>query len=303
MEPHLKSGKKTAYVLVDSLRYEMARELSRELEDDHETELSVTVGTVPTITEIGMAALMPGAESGARVLPASQGKLGLEVAGNLLRDRKSRIDHLKKWSDQMSLKMYETKLESLFASTKKSKVSAAIKNADLVLITSQEIDEQGESGGGPTARLFMDAVLSRIPRAITALADLGCERIVLASDHGYIFADELDSDTRIDPPGGKTKDLHRRVWIGVGGSDDPSFCRMPLSRMGLGEDLEIAVPWGLGAFKVPGGASAYFHGGMSPQELAIPVLVLAPKQIAASLPPPPTSTGTLSWVPGGSARV
>ncbi len=300
VEPHLKGGKKTAYVLVDSLRYEMARELSRELEGDHGAELSVVVGTVPTITEIGMAALMPGAESGAKVVPVSQGRLGLEVAGSVLRDRKSRVDHLKKWTDQESLKMHETKLENLFASTKKSKVGAAVKDADLVLVTSQEIDEQGESGDGPTARLFMDEVLRRIPRAITALAEMGCERIVVASDHGYIFADELDSDTRIDPPGGKTRDLHRRVWIGLGGSEDPSFCRMPLSRMGLSDDLEVAVPWGLAAFRVPGGASAYFHGGMSPQELAIPVLALTPKQTAAS----PTPSTDIDWdIKLGSKRI
>ena len=300
VEPNLKSGKKTAYMLVDSLRYEMARELSQELEGDHEADLSAAVGTVPTITEIGMAALMPGAESGAKVVPVSQGKLGLEVAGSVLRDRKSRVDHLKKWADGKSLKMYETKLESLFASTKKSKVGAAIKDADLVLVTSQEIDEQGEAGGGPTARLFMDEVLRRIPRAITTLADLGCERIVLASDHGYIFADELDSDTKLDPPGGETLDLHRRVWVGVGGSEEPSFCRMSLSRMDLSDDLEVAVPWGLGAFRVPGGASAYFHGGMAPQELAIPVLALTPKQTAASSAP----SADIDWdIKLGSSRI
>ena len=44
-------------------------------------------------------------------------------------------------------------------------------------------------------------------------------------------------------------------------------------------------PGALGAFRVPGGASAYFHGGMSPQELAIPVLSLIPKQTAASAAP------------------
>ena len=205
VEPHVKSGKKTAYVLVDSLRYEMARELFRELQGDHEADLAVAVGTVPTITEIGMAALMPGAESGARVVSVSRGT-GLEVGRTVLSDRKSRIDLLKKWSDERSVKMYETKVNNVFTASRKSKVAASIRDADLVLVTSQEIDEQGESGGGPTARLFMDEVLRRIPRAITALVDLGCERIVLASDHGYIFADELDSDTKIDPPGGKTQD-------------------------------------------------------------------------------------------------
>lgn len=76
--PALEKGK-VAYVLVDSLRYEMALQLARSLGGDYEVDLSPALGTVPTITEIGMAALMPGAESGAKVVEVSEGKLGLEV--------------------------------------------------------------------------------------------------------------------------------------------------------------------------------------------------------------------------------
>jgi hypothetical protein len=285
--PALEKGK-VAYVLVDSLRYEMARDLARTLEGDYEVSISPALGTVPTITEIGMAALMPGAESGARVVEVSDGKLGLEVGGTVLRERKDRVTCLRKWGERACRTVYETKLEDLFSHTKKLKT--AVKEADLVFVTSQEIDEQGELGNIPTARQFMDQVLSMLPRAIKLLADLGCETIVLASDHGYVFGEELDTDMKIDPPGGQTKDLHRRVWVGVGGSREDSFLRVPLSRMGLAEDLEVAVPWGFGAFKAPGGANAYFHGGMSPQEMAIPVVSLQPKHAAEAAP-----TADLSW--------
>lgn len=279
--PSLEKGK-VAYVLVDSLRYEMARNLAQTLEDDYELGLSPVLGTVPTITEIGMAALMPGAESGAKVVEASDGKLGLEVGGTVLRERKDRVACLRKWGERTSRTVHEAKLEDLFSHPKRLK--AAAQEADLVFVTSQEIDEQGELGNIPTARQFMDQVLSMLPRAVKLLADLGCETIVLASDHGYVFGEELGTDMKINPPGGQTKDLHRRVWVGIGGSREDSFLRVPLSRMGLAEDLEVAVPWGFGAFKAPGGANAYFHGGMSPQEMAIPVLYLRPKHAAKVAP-------------------
>ncbi len=285
--PALEEGK-VAYVLVDALRYEMARDLARTLEGDYEVDISPALGTVPTITEIGMAALMPGAESGARVVEVSDGKLGLEVGGIVLRERKDRVACLQSWGERASKTVYETKLDELFSHTKK--LRAAVKEADLVFVTSQEIDEQGELGNIPTARQFMDQVLSMLPRAIKLLADLGCETIILASDHGYVFGEELDTDMKIDPPGGQTKDLHRRVWVGVGGSREDSFLRVPLSRMDLAEDLEVAVPWGFGAFKAPGGANAYFHGGMSPQEMAIPVVSLQPKRAAEAAP-----SADLSW--------
>ncbi|MDQ3943222.1 MAG: PglZ domain-containing protein, partial [Actinomycetota bacterium] len=293
--PVLSRGGKVAYVLVDSLRYEMARDLARRLQDDYEVDLYVALGTIPTITEIGMAALMPGAESGAKVVPVSAGRLGLKVGDTVLSGRQDRVKYLEKYAERASRSVYETKLEDLLYSPKKTKPK--VKGADLVFVTSQEIDEQGELGNIAAARRFMDEVLSMLPRAIKVLADLGCDTIVLAADHGYLFADELGPDTKIDPPGGQEADLHRRAWVGVGGSDEPSFLRAPLSRLGFGEGLDVAVPWGFGAFKSPGGATAYFHGGMSPQEMAIPVLSLKTKRAADA-----TSSADIDWELGLNSK-
>ena len=40
-------------------------------------------------------------------------------------------------------------------------------------------------------------------------------------------------------------------------------------------EFDIATPWTFACFKSKGGARAYFHGGLSPQELIVPVVVLA----------------------------
>jgi hypothetical protein len=125
---------------------------------------------------------------------------------------------------------------------------------------------------------MMDDVLTSLRRAFRVLVELGVETIVFTADHGYLFGDELDSDMKIDPPGGNTVDLHRRVWVGHGGSAGESYLRARSADFGLSGDFEIAVPWNFACFKVPAGAKAYFHGGMSPQELVIPVVTLRPKQ-------------------------
>jgi hypothetical protein len=82
---------------------------------------------------------------------------------------------------------------------------------------------------------------------------------------------------RIDAPGGKTADLHRRVWVGEGGNIDASYMRASLRSLGVDSDFDIATPWNFAVFKVAGGNLIYFHGGLSPQELIIPVLTLTPK--------------------------
>lgn len=67
VKPLLGDGK-VAYVWVDALRFEMARELCRSLKDDFELEIQPAIGTIPTITEIGMAALLPKANESSKVV-------------------------------------------------------------------------------------------------------------------------------------------------------------------------------------------------------------------------------------------
>jgi hypothetical protein len=62
--------------------------------------------------------------------------------------------------------------------------------------------------------------------------------------------------------------------VGRGGARSKSTLRRPLSDLGIGGDLEIATPWNLSCFKVPGGATEYFHGGLSLPEIVIPVLTI-----------------------------
>jgi hypothetical protein len=83
---------------------------------------------------------------------------------------------------------------------------------------------------------------------------------------------------KVDPPGGKEEDLHRRAWIGMGGTTDPAYLRTPLVSLGVDSEFDIATPWTFAIFRAKGGGRAYFHGGLSPQELIVPVLRLGAKQ-------------------------
>lgn len=281
--PALKAGK-TAYLLVDALRFEMARELSHSFERDYEVSLSPAIGIVPAITDIGMAALMPGAEHAAMVVPTGTGKLGLQIDATVLKDRASRLAWLK---GQAQARVAVATVDQVLPKPKKA-LNQELKDAELIVITSQEIDALCEGDNIHLARKVMDDMLPELARVVRKLRDYGCNRIIVTADHGYLFGDELDSDMKIEPPGGRTDDLHRRVWVGSGGAASASYLRAPLKDFGLSDELEIAVPWGFGAF-IASGARAYFHGGMAPQELAIPVLALSP------LSPMPTASSTLVW--------
>lgn len=289
-------SEKIAFVWVDALRYEMAEELSALLDDAFVTELQPAIAAVPTITEIGMSALLPGAEEGLAVVPAGEGRLAAEINGTLLRTRKDRVTFL---MDRVGIPACEAKLGDLLPRPTK-KVRESIAAAEFVLVTSLEIDEAGEQGNILQARRQMDGTLNDLRRGMGVLTDLGVTHIVLAADHGHVFAGELAEDRKIDAPGGDTADLHRRVWVGRGGQANDAYMRASLSALGMEGDLDVATPWNFSAFKCKGGSTVYFHGGLSPQELIVPVMTLRP--IAAR----DASTGRsgIDWqITPGSARL
>jgi hypothetical protein len=272
VKPKLGHGK-VAYVWVDALRFEMARELCRLLEDDFEVSIQPTIGTIPTITEIGMAALLPNADRSAKVVPLGNGKLGLEIEGTIIKDRKDRVALLKAYA---GVSVFDVKLEGLLPKPSK-RIRDSIQNAQLVLVTSQEIDELCEQDNITQARRQMDGALNDLRRGVRVLSEVGAKTIIMAADHGHLFAEELSEDMKIDAPGGDTADLHRRVWVGVGGTAEPSYLRTSLTSFGIESSLDVATPWTFACFKSKGGARAYFHGGLSPQELIVPVIVMKPR--------------------------
>jgi len=275
VKPAISSGK-TAYLLVDGLRYEMARELQAAFGALEATKLQVTIGTLPSITEVGMAALMPNAHAQAELVPVGPGRVGLSFQGRTLASRKDRLEYLE---EIVGIPVYTAQLESLLPA--KAKVREAIKDAALVVVTAtDELDGICETGNVALARRLMHDVLQQLVRATRVLHGLGVESVVITADHGFLFGETIDSGGKIDPPGGVTHDLHRRAWVGIGGAASESIVRFSARQAGLEGNLEIAVPRSLGCFKVAGGTLAYFHGGASPQELLVPVLVVkAARQI------------------------
>ena len=130
--------------------------------------------------------------------------------------------------------------------------------------------------------------------ALRKLAEEGVERFVITADHGYLYGEELAESDKIDPPGGKTVLCHRRVWAGQGGAASESYLLTEVSRFGAPSDLEMAVPWNLAGFRTAG-PTAYFHGGLSPQEILLPVIVVTPNSSGSGRRALRSSRGKCRW--------
>ncbi len=270
VQPPLESGK-IAYILVNSFRYEMALDLFEQIQTDWDCQVIPALATVPTVTEVGMAALMPDAEKGISFAPAGVGKLGVVILKTMLKGRPDRVKYIEtNYPQSIVLELNQ------IAPLKDKKVINSLANAKLAVITAtDEIDGLWESQP-EIARRLHDDVFNQLRRCIRNLLNVNFQTIIVSSDHGFIAGDNLMVGTPMDPPGGETVDLHRRVWIGRGGAVVPTCLRKPISAFGIGGDLELVTPIGLGCFKAAGGSTQYYHGGLSLQEIMIPILSIRP---------------------------
>jgi hypothetical protein len=270
--------KPVAYFLVDALRFEMGAELAERIPKSSEVALSAAVGALPSITPIGMAALMPSASASFSVVEQA-GKMGGRIDESFLPDLASR----KKFAAARVPKLVDVALNELL-SLQPSKLAKKLEGAQVVMVRSQEIDHAGEAGFTYQARQVMDTVIDNLTRAIRKLAAAGIEHAVVVADHGHLFfAADRDESMRTDPPGGNTVELHRRCWIGRGGNTPSGCVRVAASALGYASDLEFVFPTGSGVFRA-GGDLAYHHGGASLQELVIPVLTVRTKAQKSARP-------------------
>jgi len=262
----VEAGKdRTAYIIVDAMRYEMGVDLTRHLHPVEDLSVQPAVAALPTVTPVGMAALLPGASASFSVIE-HRGRLAARVEETLLPALNDRLRLLKAQVPDVK----ELILGKVLQFTTK-KLTNEIEGASLVVVRSQEIDIMGEADGGWVARQLMESVLENIARAIKKLSAAGIEHFVIIADHGFQFSLRKEEDMRTDHPGGNTVECHRRFWVGRGGSTPPGAVRVTGAELGYQNDLDFIFPVGLGVFKTEGGLS-YHHGGISLQELIVPVI-------------------------------
>jgi hypothetical protein len=259
-------GERVCYFLVDALRYEMAVELMALLENAESITLVPAIGAIPTITPIGMAALMPGAERSFSVVGA-----GKDVAARIEQSLATGLaDRRKIWQGRVP-DVVDLELEKVLSQSN-SVLQKRIADAPLVIVRSIEIDALGEGGNTLLARQVMDTMINNVARAVKRLASMGISKFVVVADHGHLFIGERDESERIDKPGGDQVAQHRRCWAGRGGATPSSTIRVTAAQLGYDSDFDFVFPTNNSVFK-SGGDLSYYHGGLSLQELIVPALV------------------------------
>ena len=145
------AGTRVAYFVVDALRYEMGAELLEQLQGAEELAIRPAVAMLPTITPVGMAALLPGAAALILRRRGARGSSAHAIEQTFMANLTDRLRFLKaKVPDVVDLQLEKVLRMS------SSKLQTAIGDASLVLVRSQEIDLAGETG---FARYVMETVV------------------------------------------------------------------------------------------------------------------------------------------------
>jgi len=263
--PLLERREKTAFFMVDSLRYEMGRDLGEALAGTGEVHVGRAAGVVPTVTGCGMAALMPGADGMLRLVE-KDGGLVPALGTRLL---KTSADRMKLLADTYGDRFFETTLDDLLGSPKKA--AADLKKAELFVVRTQDPDAVAENLGAWRARRYLSDVIGDIAAAVRWVVSQGVDRVVISADHGHMMLPEIPAGDVVQTPPGGWPASKRRCLLGSGLSGSAGTVTLKAGHVGVQGDVqEVCLPIG---FRVFSEGEGYFHGGLSLQEAVVPVIV------------------------------
>ena len=256
-------GRKVAYLMVDALRYELGVALENLLSEDGPVELHAACAQLPTVTIVGMASLLPGAEDdlslcreGENLIPRIDGTAVGTVAQRmaLLRSR---------FGDRFA----EMRLDEFVKGKKKVNIPPTV---DLLVIRSVEIDDYLENTPEISLKLIPDTI-SRIRATLQKLRDKGFHEAIIATDHGFYLNAQSEAGDVCSKPMGTWPFATYRSMLGQGGSDNNSVI-LPCDKAGIrGDYASFATPRSMSPYR---SGLLYFHGGASLPESVVPVLVV-----------------------------
>lgn len=258
------------FVLIsDGLRYEVAEELARTINKKAclRAELQAQLGVLPSITSLGMAALLPhdalSFKSGsAEILVDGLPAATLEQRDAILARKGGKAI---KADDLVAMKAEEAR--------------AFVRETRLLYIYHNHIDSTGDSAASETQTFAAaDSTVQQLAKVVRCIAErLNGSHIFITADHGFLYQEAaLDqTDKALAPPKvpGVLK-AKKRYVLGKDLGDAPTVWH-GRTAVTVGTDkensLDFWVPRGAGRFHFTGGAR-YTHGGALPQEFVVPVL-------------------------------
>ena len=253
-------------IISDAMRYEVAATLAEELQRETQSQVKLEnmQSIFPSITKFGMAALLP------------HTKLSVEIKSDVLSvlaDGQSTAstnrDKVLKAANASSVALQYKNIIGM----KRAERSALVKGMDVVYIYHDTIDEASHTSD--------TAVFTACEKAISELKNMvriivnefGGTNILITADHGFLYTySPLTENNKTDKSSFNSMDVEygRRYAIMQKGAS-PDYL-MPVKFLGGETEFDGFTPRENIRIKINGGGLNFVHGGISLQELVVPVI-------------------------------
>ena len=256
------------YVIVsDAFRYEVAAALAEDLQREMQCKVSLSSceGLFPTVTKFGMAALLPHKKLSAVL--RENGTLAVLADGQPT-DAGYRDGILKSTNPNSVALKYDDLIV-----LKREERQALVRGMDVVYIYHDAVDKASHTSDSAVFTAC-DEAISQIKNMMKIIVNyFGGTNILVTADHGFIYTySPLREDDKVDrtTPSHQDVEVDRRYLI-VQKGVRPDYL-LPVKFMDQASGFDAYAPRDYVRIKKKGGGLNFVHGGISLQEMVVPVL-------------------------------
>ena len=259
---------KTYVVISDALRYEVAATLAEQLQRETQAgvELKSMQAIFPTITKFGMAALLPHKELSVELKVGQTERLAVLADGQSTESNNR--DKVLKSADSASVAL---KYKSLIG-MKRADRQELVKGMNVVYIYHDTIDEAGHLEKNIfTACDEAIQELKNLVRIITN--DFGGTNILITADHGFLYTfNPLSEDDKVDKTTQSEEDIEIGRRYAIMQKDAKPQYLLPVKFLEDKTPYSGFAPRDNIRIKMKGSGLNFVHGGISLQEMVVPVI-------------------------------
>lgn len=270
-----RNNKERVFVIIsDAFRYEVAKELVEIIQQNLRGEIQIepVLGVLPSITRLGMAALLPGSK-----LELIQNSEDVLVDSMSTKSSKTRENVLNQ-NGSVPAKVIEAK-ELLTETTEKAK--KIVQPNRLIYIYHNVIDAIGDQSSSES-HVFSacQTAIEELLRLVKKICNsLNGKNVIITADHGFLYQRPgLEPRDKLTIPWEQCiLESKRRYLLTSKQINDNTLLNFKLPY--IKEEVFAAVPRGTLRFAVQGGGSRFVHGGASLQEVCVPVICYQQKSV------------------------
>lgn len=269
VQPFVDKGQKVFVIISDALRYEVAAEFVGRLREENRwtAELDAVLGVLPSYTQLGMAALLPGDERSIQLPEGTAFLDGKSTAGTVAR---SQI-----LGAALDGKATAVQAEEFLEMNTKTEARALMRDHEVVYIYHNCIDKVGDSSSTEAkTTAAVETAFEELLQILRKIANANASNMILTADHGFLFqqSEVNEGDDLPLPSAVSWMYRNRRFAMGEGITANASVKVFNAAELGLTGSWSAAFPLALGRFPLQGSGKRYVHGGVSLQEVVVPVL-------------------------------